>query len=474
MQNNNEIQKNIEKYLNNHLDKDLLNIFTCGSVDDGKSTLIGRILHDTNLIFNDQIQKICKNKTKQKKENYDANELDLASLLDRLEAEREQGITIDVAYRYFTTAKKKIIMADTPGHAQYTRNMVTGASTADIAIILIDAKNGILTQTKRHSFIASLLGIEHLIVAVNKMDLIDYNFDEFLKIKNSYQDVANKLKIKNIYFVPISALHGDNVVNKSSKMPWYQGSAILDLAQEIKIDSKEDDNFRFSVQYVSRPNSNFRGFCAKIDSGSIKVGDEILALPSKKKSKIKEIVTFNKNLESCSKNLCPTLVLEDEIDLSRGDMIVKPKNLPIIAKTISAHIVWFDDQNKMQIGKEYYLKINSKTTTACVLKIEHKIDIESFSNKSAKSLELNEIAKVEINCFEEIIFDKYEQNKNTGSFILIDKLSNMTVAAGMILDQIKTSNNNNIIKKYDEFDKNLNKLIRQKYPEWNAKNICDE
>jgi len=357
------IETDIEAYLHQHQNKELLRFLTCGSVDDGKSTLIGRLLHDTQMIYEDQLHALKKDSERM---GTTGEELDLALLVDGLQAEREQGITIDVAYRYFSTAKRKFIIADTPGHEQYTRNMATGASTCDLAVILIDARKGVLTQTRRHSFIVSLLGIRHIVVAINKMDLMEWRQDVFENIRNQYLDFAGKLEVPDIRFIPMSALKGDNVVESSANMPWYQGPSLLEVLESVEVwMDRNFDQVRFPVQYVIRPNLDFRGFSGTLAAGVVHPGDEVVVLPSGKKSRVKDIVTYDGNLERAFPPQAITLTLEDEIDVSRGDMIVRTDNLPHIADRCHAHIVWMTEKPLIP-GRQYTIKQATRTVTGSV------------------------------------------------------------------------------------------------------------
>lgn len=419
---------NIDEYLN----RELLRFTTAGSVDDGKSTLIGRMLYDSKAIFQDQMEAL----EKSSKLRGD-DDVDLALLTDGLRAEREQGITIDVAYRYFSTPKRKFIIADTPGHVQYTRNMVTGASTADLAIILIDARNGVLTQSKRHGFIASLLGIPHLVVAVNKMDLVDWSEHVFNKIVDEYTSFSEKLNIHDITFIPISALEGDNVVDVSANMPWYEGKTVLHHLETVTISADRNlVDFRFPVQYVIRPNQDFRGFAGRIASGTIKVGEHVVSLPSLTETSIKEIVTHDGNLEEAFEGQSVTLTLDDEIDISRGDMIVRKHNIPHIYNKFEATICWMDDSKTLNTSTHYILQHNTKNVQAFVNKLRYKIDVNTLHREFGDHLILNEIGRVEIETAHPIFFDSYDKNRETGSFILIDAATNLTVASGMIVKKI--------------------------------------
>lgn len=423
------IAEDILAYLKEHENKELLRFLTCGSVDDGKSTLIGRLLHDSKMIYEDQLATIQSDSAKM---GTTGEKLDLALLVDGLAAEREQGITIDVAYRYFSTNKRKFIIADTPGHEQYTRNMATGASTCDMAIILVDAREGVKTQTKRHSYIASLLGIRHVVVAVNKMDLIDFDQDKYEAIKADYLEFSKQLNIKDIQFVPMSALDGDNVVNRSEKSPWYDGKTLMEILETVEIaDDQNLEDFRMPVQLVCRPNLDFRGFQGTIASGIINVGDEISVLPSGKSSKVKEIVTYDGNIDQAFAPMAVTLTFEDEIDCSRGDVIVKSDNVPQSAEKIDAHIVWMDE-DALTPGKEYIIKHNTNSTTGRVSTLRHRVDVNTLEQKHAAQLGLNEIGLCELTLSKPISFDDYQTNKGTGAFIIIDRLTNITVGAGMI------------------------------------------
>jgi len=427
------VEKDILGYLEQHENKELLRFLTCGSVDDGKSTLIGRLLHDSKMIFEDHLSAI---KNDSKRFNTTDEEFDLALLVDGLQSEREQGITIDVAYRYFSTDKRKFIIADTPGHEQYTRNMATGASNCELAIVMIDARHGVMTQTKRHSFIVSLLGIKHVVVAINKMDLVDFSEQRYNEIMAEYQDFAKRLKIPDIRFAPISALRGDNVVNKSEKTPWYTGQTLMETLETIEIAKDRDlENFRLPVQYVIRPNLDFRGFAGTIASGTVKPGDEVVSLPSGKTSKVKTISTFDGDLEEATAAQAVTLTLEDEIDVSRGDMLVKKGDLPHISQGVKAHVIWMADE-PMKLHKQYAIKFVSKKALGNVVAIEHKIDVNTMETSAAENLALNEIALCDLSFDMPVIFDKYDDNRITGAFIIIDRITNGTVGAGMIVSDL--------------------------------------
>lgn len=423
------IEQDILSYLQQHENKQLLRFITCGSVDDGKSTLIGRLLHDSKMIFEDQLAAITEDS---KKSGTQGNKVDLALLVDGLQSEREQGITIDVAYRYFSTDKRKFIIADTPGHEQYTRNMATGASTCDVAIILVDARKGVQTQTRRHSFICSLLGIKHVIVAINKMDLVDYSQARYKEIQEEYLTLAGSLDIPDIRFVPISALEGDNVVNPSEKLSWFRGSTLMQYLETMEISASADSpEFRFPVQLVSRPNSDFRGFAGTIAAGSVAVGDTIRVLPAGTISTVKSIVTFDGELNEAHAPQAVTLTLNDEIDISRGNMLVKKDVLAHVSSRLRAKLIWMHEQ-PMKTERDYYFKFACKLVSGEVARLHHRIDVNTLEERDAQNLGLNEIGLVDINLTEAVAFDAYLKNKQTGAFIVIDRLTNLTVAAGMV------------------------------------------
>lgn len=410
-------------------EKSLLRFVTTGSVDDGKSTLIGRLLYETKSIYEDQYEAIKKTS---KKRGF--KEVDLAYLLDGLAAEREQGITIDVAYRYFETEKRKYIITDSPGHVQYTRNMVTGASKADCAVILIDARNGVLTQSKRHGFLISLLQIPHLIVAVNKMDLVDYSQDVFSCIVSDYEEFSQKLDIHDIVYIPVSALKGDNVVSKSKKMSWYEGTTLLHNLENLNITADRNlVDFRFPVQYVVRPNADFRGFAGKIVSGTITPSEEVVVLPSGQTTSVKSIVTYDGELKEAFAPQSVVLTLNDEVDVSRGDMIVRRKNLPQIETKLEAIICWMDD-NPMKTGTSFIMKHTTRSVRAIIKNIVYRIDVNTLHRDNVDMFSLNDIGRVEITLATPVFFDPYKINHATGRFILIDPLTDRTVAAGMIRD----------------------------------------
>ncbi len=423
----------IEEFLDQDEKKDLLRLLTAGSVDDGKSTLIGRLLFDSKKLYEDQLQALERDS---KRVGNAGDHIDYALLLDGLKAEREEGITIDVAYRYFSTNHRKFIIADTPGHEQYTRNMVTGGSTANLAIILVDARTGVITQTRRHTFLVSLLGIKHIVLAVNKMDLVDYDKAVFDRIVGEYRELTGKLGIMDVTCFPLSALEGDNVVEKSARTPWYEGMSLLDFLETVPIHTDRNMvDFRYPVQYVLRPNSDFRGFSGKIVSGVVREGDEVMALPSCKKSRVKRIVTYDTDLKEAFCPQCVTLTLEDEIDISRGEMLVHPGNVPEVGRHVEAMLVWMDEE-PMDRNKQFYLKHNTNTTRATVSEICYQVDVNSMERQQAGGFRLNEIGKVHITTAKPLFFDTYGKNRATGAFILIDPITNNTCAAGMIVGAV--------------------------------------
>jgi len=427
------IENDILAYLKQHEEKDILRFLTCGNVDDGKSTLIGRLLHDSKLIFEDQLASI---KQDSQKFNTTNQEFDLALLVDGLQAEREQGITIDVAYRYFSTEKRKFIIADCPGHEQYTRNMATGASNCDLAIILIDARKGIQTQTRRHSYIISLLGIKNVVVAVNKMDLMDFDETVFNNIKTEYLKLAQSLDVDDIHFVPMSALNGDNVVDRSQHTPWYTGKTFIELLETIKInDNNAFAGFRMPVQYVNRPNLDFRGFCGTVCAGEVFPGDAVQVLPSGKQSKVKAIVTAEGELSSAIAGEAITITLEDEIDISRGDVIVKGAPATV-SDSLLAEVVWMEEA-PLVLGKEYLFKVGTKSSYGRIVEIKYRIDVNTMQHISTSELQLNEVALVAVQLNSPVVFDSYKASKGTGSLIVIDRMSNITIAAGMIESAIE-------------------------------------
>ena len=411
---------------------ELLRFTTAGSVDDGKSTLIGRLLYDSKAIFEDQMKLLKENSKQRGEEN-----INLALLTDGLRSEREQGITIDVAYRYFATPKRKFIIADTPGHIQYTRNMVTGASTANLALLLIDARHGIIEQTKRHAFIASLLQIPHIAICINKMDLVDYSKEVFDKIKKDFQNFATKLEIKDVRFIPISALNGDNVVDRSENMDWYDGSTLMHLLENIHIGSDHNHvDCRFPVQYVVRPQSaqypDYRGYAGRIEGGVFKAGDEVTVLPSGFTSKIKSIDTFDGEIEEAFSPMSVCMTLEDDIDISRGDMIVRENNQPTTEQDVDLMVCWMNERKMMHRGK-YTIRHTSQTARCIIKDVKYKMDINTLHrNEEDKEIGLNDIGRISIRTTKPLFFDSYRRNRNTGSVIIIDEATNETVAAGMI------------------------------------------
>ena len=420
--------------LKDYLDMDLLRFTAAGSVDDGKSTLIGRLFHDTKSIFEDQLEAIERSSKQRGDEN-----INLALLTDGLRAEREQGITIDVAYRYFATPKRKFIIADTPGHIQYTRNMVTGASTANLALILVDARNGVIEQTKRHTFIADLLGIKHVAVCINKMDLVDYRQESYEKILNQFTDFASRLEnVTDLTFIPISALKGDNVVDRSENMPWYKGPPLLYHLENVYVGSDFNHiDARFPVQWVIRPHSDehhdFRGFGGRVAGGVFKKGDEVVVLPSGFSTKIDKIFMADKEVDEAFHPQSVTITLEDEIDVSRGDMLVKPNNQPTVSQDLDARICWFSANKKLVHGAKYILRHTTKEVQAMITSINYKVDVNTLrKNEEDPEFGMNEIGRVGLRVSQPIFFDTYRRNRNTGSFILIDPFTNETLASGML------------------------------------------
>lgn len=426
---------NIKEFLDADERKSLLRLLTAGSVDDGKSTLIGRLLFDSKKLYEDQLQAL--ERDSKRVGNAGAGQIDYALLLDGLKAEREEGITIDVAYRYFSTNQRKFIIADTPGHEQYTRNMITGGSTANLAIILVDARTGVITQTRRHTFLVSLLGIKHIVLAVNKMDLVNFSEETFNEIRNEYLELTKHLGIEDVTCFPLSALEGDNVVERSERTPWYEGQSLLEFLETVPIDQDRNmTDFRYPVQYVLRPNLDFRGFCGKVASGVIHKGDEIVALPSMKRSHVKSIVTYEGELEEAFCPQCVTLTLEDEIDISRGEMLVKPDNLPHVGRNFETMLVWMDEE-PMDRKKQFFLKHNTNTTRATLTQIMYKVDVNTMQHLEGTDFKLNEIGKVHITTAKTLFFDSYSTNKATGAFILIDPITNNTCAVGMICNALE-------------------------------------
>ena len=424
----------IKAFLDKDEQKDLLRLLTAGSVDDGKSTLIGRLLFDSKKLYEDQLDALERDS---KRMGNAGEHIDYALLLDGLKAEREQGITIDVAYRYFSTNNRKFIIADTPGHEQYTRNMITGGSTANLAIILVDARTGVITQTRRHTFLVSLLGIKHVVLAVNKMDLVDFSEARFNEIVSEYKKFVEPLGIPDVNCIPLSALDGDNVVDKSERTPWYKGISLLDFLETVHIDNDHNlTDFRFPVQYVLRPNLDFRGFCGKVASGVIRKGDEVMALPSGKTSRVKSIVTYDGELDYAFPPQSVTLTLEDEIDVSRGDMLVHPNNLPVVDRNFEAMLVWMDEE-PMDVNKSFFIKQTTNMSRTRIDSIKYKVDVNTMEQFAVPFLSLNEIARVVLTTAKELFFDPYQKNKSCGSFILIDPITNNTSAVGMIIDRVE-------------------------------------
>jgi bifunctional enzyme CysN/CysC len=418
-------------YLERHQRKELLRLLTCGSVDDGKSTLIGQLLHQAKAIYEDQLAALTRDSVKV---GTTGGEIDLALLTDGLKAEREQGITIDVAYRYFSTDKRKFIIADTPGHEQYTRNMATGASTSQLAIILIDARHGVVTQTRRHSFIVSLLGIRHVVVAINKMDLVGYSQEVFDAIQRDYTGFVAKLAIPDVQFIPLSALKGDNVVEKSPAMPWYQGPPLLRHLESVHIASDRNlTDLRFPVQYVLRPNLDFRGLAGTVASGIIRKGQEVLILPSGRRSRVASIVTFEGEIEEAFAPMAVAVTLEDQVDASRGDMLVAPERPPHVSSQIEAMVVWMSDDKPFVAGKSYWIKQTTRMATCEIAHFRHGINVNTLEHRPITQLAMNEIGQVSLSLNQPLVWDAYTANAATGAFILIDRLTNNTVGAGMIL-----------------------------------------
>ncbi|WP_028536272.1 sulfate adenylyltransferase subunit CysN [Paludibacterium yongneupense] len=467
------IADDILAYLEQHENKDLLRFITCGSVDDGKSTLIGRLLHDSKLIFDDQLAAIRRDS---QKFNTTDGDIDLALLVDGLQAEREQGITIDVAYRYFSTDKRKFIIADCPGHEQYTRNMATGASTCDLAVILIDARRGVQTQTRRHSFIVSLLGIRHVLVAVNKMDLVDFQQDVYDAICEQYTELGRRLDIESIAFVPVSALRGDNVVKPSTRMPWYEGETLMQSLEAVELSATARlDAFRFPVQYVNRPNLDFRGFAGTVAAGRIRPGDAVTVLPSGKKSRVRAIVTADGDLPLAHAGQAITLTLEDEIDISRGDVLVQGgAAAPQVAAAFDAKLVWMDETALIP-GREYLFKLAGRVIPGRVEKIDYRSDVNSGEEIACDVLRLNEIGHVQVRLDAPLAFDAYSACRVTGSFIVIDRMSNATAGAGMIVSARYGEPDvaEDGAARWLAFETEFNALVRKHFPHWEARDIRD-
>jgi bifunctional enzyme CysN/CysC len=412
---------------------DLLRFATAGSVDDGKSTLIGRLLHDANALYEDHIEAL------KKKSGRESGGMDFSLITDGLKAEREQGITIDVAYRYFSTPKRRFIIADTPGHEQYTRNMATGASTADVAVVLIDARLGVLTQSKRHGFIASLLGVPHLVVAVNKMDMVDYEQEVFERIREEYVEFTARLGLADVTFIPISALMGDNVVSRSGNMPWYPGVPLLTYLENVSIAGDRNlVDFRFPVQRVVRPNQDFRGYCGQIASGVVRPGDEVVALTSGQRSRVTRIATYDGDLDYAFAPLSVTLCLADEIDISRGDMLAHPNNVPRVERALDAMMIWLADK-PLEVGRSYLVKHTTNVVKASCAQLLYRVDPNTLHREDATQLGMNDIGRVRLTLFRPLFLDQYERNRATGSFVLIDPLTNLTVGAGMVSDRLRAA-----------------------------------
>ena len=461
------IAENIEQYLKEHENKDLLRFITCGSVDDGKSTLIGRLLHDSKMIYEDQLAAI-KNDTK-KVGSVQGEELDLALLVDGLQAEREQGITIDVAYRYFSTDKRKFIIADTPGHEQYTRNMATGASTADLAIILIDARKGVLTQTRRHSYIVQLLGTPHVVVAINKMDMVDYDRARYDEIVAEYRQVADRLGIKQVSFFPVSALKGDNIVSLSEKTPWFTGEPLLTFLESVRVDRVKSGAFRMPVQYVIRPDLSFRGFSGTIASGTVSVGDRVTVLPSGKSSRVARIATFDGDLKQAEADQAVVVTLEDEIDISRGDVLVRADESAAQSVTgLEADLVWMSE-TPLNPQKSYLLKLGTRSVPVQVSRVLYQVDVNSYEQLEAHEVGLNSISRVVISAQDKLLFDPYEANRQMGGFILIDRFTHATVAAGMARSAHAAAAATTDAP--SAFELELNALICKHFPHWGAKDL---
>ncbi|EGL56161.1 MULTISPECIES: sulfate adenylyltransferase subunit CysN [Methylophaga] len=463
------IATDIEAYLKQHENKEMLRFLTCGNVDDGKSTLIGRLLHDSKMIYEDQLEAVTRDSAKS---GTTGEQVDLALLVDGLQAEREQGITIDVAYRYFSTTKRKFIIADTPGHEQYTRNMATGASSCQLAVILIDARYGVQTQTRRHSFIASLLGIKHVVVAINKMDLMDYSQEVFDNIRHDYTEFSRELELEDIHFVPMSALVGDNVVNRSEKMDWYQGQTLMEILETVDVDKDPNfDDMRFPVQFVNRPNLNFRGYCGTLASGILKPGDEVTVLPSGKESKVKALVTYDGDLDHAVPGEAITVTLENEIDVSRGDMLVHSNHhQPHVSSQFKAMVVWMTEQPLVS-NKQYSIKVGVSDAGGSLTGIDYQIDVNTLEHNKVSELKLNEIGLCEFSLNKPVVFDSYKRNRTTGAFIIIDRLTNVTIGAGMITDAVSGSHEVVAAGEFSAFELELNALIRKHFPHWDAKDL---
>jgi len=430
-----ELREGIESFLEQNLNKELLRFTTAGSVDDGKSTLIGRLLHDSKAVYEDQLASVKKSRI-----NRSGGPIDFSLLTDGLRAEREQGITIDVAYRYFSTSRRKFIIADTPGHEQYTRNMATGASTADLAVILVDATRGLLPQTRRHAFIASLLGIQNVVAAINKMDLVNYREEVFLRLEEDFATLAGRLGIPFVQGIPISALEGDNVVARSERMPWYEGPMLLEHLETVPIGARtEAQTLRFPIQSVIRPDANFRGFAGRIASGTVRPGDAVLALPSGQQTRVQAVVTYDGERETATPSQSVVLKLLDEIDLSRGDMLVSPEFPPQVSRRFAAMVVWLH-ATPLDLHREYLAKHAGRLVKARTMGIRYRVDVNTLTELATARLEMNEIGLAEFQTSHPLFFDPYEANRITGSFILVDPISNATVGAGMIREDLSDAN----------------------------------
>jgi bifunctional enzyme CysN/CysC len=422
----------IEQYLARYSQREMLRFLTCGSVDDGKSTLIGRLLYDSQTVHDDVLAATRKASARF---GTTGQEVDLALLVDGLQAEREQGITIDVAHRYFATERRKFIIADTPGHVQYTRNMATGASNCDLAVILIDARHGVLEQTRRHSFICALLGIQHFVVAINKMDLVGWSEERYLEIRAAYSEFASRLQVRDIHFIPMSALKGENVVFRGASMPWFQGSPLLDHLETVHVASDRNlVDLRFPVQYVLRPHLDFRGFAGTIASGVVRKGDAIAVVPSGKHSKVKAIHTFEGPIDEAWAPMAVTITLEDEVDCSRGDMLVSPNNAPRLDNAVEAMIVWFHE-DPLRAGRQYLIKHTTQQTSAIVTDLRYRINVGTLHREGADQLQMNEVGRIRLETARPLAADDYSKNRATGAFILIDRMHNATVGAGMIVER---------------------------------------
>lgn len=459
------IATDIESYLEKHLRKDLLRFLTCGSVDNGKSTLIGRLLYDSKLIYEDQLAAVVSDS---RKFNTTSNDFDLSLLVDGLQAEREQGITIDVAYRYFSTDKRKFIIADSPGHEQYTRNMLTGASNCDLAIVIVDASQGIQTQTKRHSYLCSLIGIKHIIVAVNKMDLVNFDQSVYRAIKKEYKEMSVTFGFKDVRFVPVSALDGDNVVTQSKNTPWYPGSPLMRLLETIETSNKiQAEPMRFPVQYVNRPNSDFRGYCGTVKSGTVQIGDKVTVLPSNLTTTVKSILSTEGETNKAYAGEAITLLFNDELDISRGCVISSAGSLPEATNEFQANVVWFNPA-PLRPEYEYMFKFASKKCTGKIQSVQFQVDVNSLERTKSDSLFMNDIGSAEIKLNELVAVDSYTHLPGTGSFIVIDRMSKATVGAGMVT-QAKSSGL--IDRVYSQSDIDMNQYIRKHYPEWGCLKI---